>query len=226
MSNSVSIGNISKVVFVLTELYLFFTSQFGFTMEVDKVHYICVLLCFVYAFGCVFAKKQGKRDSQYILLGLFFTCIADFFLILRNSLYEAGITAFFFAQCCYFIYLTVQWNQEKRTHSFKLRIIIAGILSIAVMVKARQFSMFALVVTLYGVFFIGNVKAAVMEFRKHKLYTVGLVLFILCDICVGVSNLEMAGIQNPLKYVFFELVWCFYIPSQVCIALSIERKST
>ena len=62
---------------------------------------------------------------------------------------------------------------------------------------------------------------------KNKLFPIGLVLFLLCDTIIG---LQMAtGVYLPIsehsviyKIIFtdFNLAWFFYLPSQVCIALS------
>ena len=55
----------------------------------------------------------------------------------------------------------------------------------------------------------------------HKLYiillTLGLLLFICCDIFVGLANIHL----NPT---FNKIAWIFYLPCQYLIAISIRRE--
>ncbi|HAU86083.1 MAG TPA: hypothetical protein DCW90_11480 [Lachnospiraceae bacterium] len=56
------------------------------------------------------------------------------------------------------------------------------------------------------------------------MFSLGLILFICCDICVGLSNGELAGLTVPFAHLFQWLIWLFYIPSQICISFYIYQK--
>ena len=50
----------------------------------------------------------------------------------------------------------------------------------------------------------------------------GLLLFVGCDVCVGLHNL--AGLPVPLSAFAQVGMWLFYLPSQVLIVLSIPKE--
>ena len=54
------------------------------------------------------------------------------------------------------------------------------------------------------------------------MFGTGLLLFVGCDLCVGLHNL--AGIPAPLAAFARVGMWLFYLPSQVLITLSIPPK--
>lgn len=57
----------------------------------------------------------------------------------------------------------------------------------------------------------------------------GMIFFLLCDICVALSNvseylsLPMFDMRN-LEAIFHYLIWVFYVPSQLMISLSGNSK--
>lgn len=213
------------VLFALTEAVLFGFSQSGMTKRVDSMHYLCIVLCLVFAVGYAFGNKPVGRSRGCILLGLLSTVIADYFLIIANNQYEYGVFLFFFTQFCYALFLTARWEKIEKCRRFTVRTIIAAMVTVAAVFVIKQFSILLLEVCFYVIYFIGNVRIAVLQFAKHRLFSTGLLLFFCCDICVGLTNLDVVGVENPLTTLCFSLIWVFYIPSQVCIAFSICRNS-
>ncbi|SES84504.1 lysoplasmalogenase family protein [[Clostridium] polysaccharolyticum] len=205
-------------LFVLAEIVLLFFSQFYNGLWINYLRYGAVALCFLYV-SFYFAKnKQRNHSDWFFLLGLFFTCLADIFLILQNKHLEMGITAFFITQICYFLYLTKGIKKVWKYYII-VNCLCAIVLFGAAYFITMQHSMMLFLICLYGVTFSGNVLLAVKGFGKHALFSSGLIMFFCCDICVGLSNSALLGIPVSVEAVFFWLIWIFYIPSQVCISI-------
>jgi hypothetical protein len=67
------------------------------------------------------------------------------------------------------------------------------------------------------------------ENKGNRLFAIGMGLFLLCDINVGLYNLSgfislPANINEFLYTMSSILMWTFYAPSQVIIALSVGSK--
>ena len=217
-------NKVIAVVFLLMELLLFGMSQFGLTVYVDEVHYSCIVLCFLHAFYHFLVQTQKKKCTGILVLGLGFTCIGDYFLILKNQYYEAGVTAFLLTQICYFIFMAADFEWVRLKKHVILRVSVAFIGNIVSMCMIKQFSLLFIIVPIYAVFFMGNIMEACFHYISHPLFSLGLILFICCDICVGLSNGELAGLTVPFAHLFQWLIWLFYIPSQICISFYIYQK--
>lgn len=217
-------NRVIAVVFLLVEVLLFGMSQFGLTVYVDEVHYSCIVLCFLHGFHHFLVQTQKNKCIGILVLGLCFTCIGDYFLILKNQDYEAGVTAFLLTQICYFIFMAADFESFRLKKLVMLRVGFAAIGSVVSMCMIKQFSLLFVVVPFYAVFFIGNVIQAWVQYEAHPLFSLGLILFICCDICVGLSNGELAGLSIPFACTFQGLIWLFYIPSQICISFYIYQK--
>ena len=57
---------------------------------------------------------------------------------------------------------------------------------------------------------------------RGRMFGLGLLLFVGCDVCVGLHNL--AGLPAPLSAFAQVGMWLFYLPSQVLIVLSIPKE--
>ena len=60
--------------------------------------------------------------------------------------------------------------------------------------------------------------AAQLRTKRAVRFAVGLGLFFLCDLCVGLHNLP----QNALSGFASLAMWAFYLPGQVLIVLSTD----
>lgn len=217
-------NKVMAILFLFVELLLFVISQFGLVEYVDEVHYSCIVLCFLYALYQFCTQKQKNSRTGILVLGLGFTCIADYFLIIQNQYYEAGVTAFLLTQICYFIFLAADYEGFRLKKLVMLRVGFASIVSVVSMCMIKQFSLLFVAVPFYAVFFIGNIMLTSVQYAAHPLFSLGLILFFCCDICVGLSNGELAGLTVPFACTFQRLIWVFYIPSQACISFYIYRK--
>ncbi len=219
-----SILKLDTMLFLIIEVGLLVSSQVFNTTLVDIFHYSCVVLCLIYGVGnWVTNRKKEKRDC-FIVFGLAFTSIADYYLILQNNNYEIGVIAFGMTQICYNGYLTAKKKLQYRRNLCVIQILVAGLTGFRICVMQKQCLLLFWIVSLYVTIFISNLLVAIKAFSKQILFTIGLILFFMCDLCVGLSNAELAGIQIKYQNIYAWLIWIFYIPSQVCISLFLERK--
>ena len=71
----------------------------------------------------------------------------------------------------------------------------------------------------FTTFLVNTVQSLVLRGKKQRLFALGLVLFLCCDLCVGAFN--EPGLVPSGVYSFARVgMWLFYLPAQVLITLS------
>lgn len=226
-SEQVKFSLVGIFAVVETVLYaLFLAEDFGGADVGMNVwlKYATVLLAFVFSIvHFVFWGTDGNNlfDAMLLSLGLVLTLVSDLFLLVLGGFYEVGLVTFIGAQICYFARI-------KRTKiwfviSVALRILLP-VVAIIVLASLGEANALYVLVAIYFVQLVTNfaesVTAAILakdraERAKYIVLSAGFALFIGCDICVGLTNL-FDGMAN-------DLIWLFYTPSQVLIALSHRR---
>jgi hypothetical protein len=158
-----------------------------------------------------FFRCSSKKDWGWLVGGLFFTLLADYFLVLKNE-HLLGVAAFCFVHVCYILRVV---KLEKR-----LILPLVGFLMI------WTFSVFAGVIfvsAVYALLFALNMYVNLRARRPKLNYILvifGLVLFALCDFNVMLFNLpHYFRVQNNYEYAL-SLIWIFYLPSQILLAIS------
>lgn len=185
--------------------------------------YAAILLCFLFALAHI---RYGDR---WIIGGLFFTAIADFFLVVCSPIQQFwGMVAFLGTQSLYAVRLH---RQNPKAWLLYLRIgltVAAGVVT-AVVLKEKTDGL-AVISVCYYVNLIANIFMSFLRFRQNKVFAIALVLFLLCDTVIGLQVACGAYLpigENTLLYriIFlpFNLSWLFYLPSQVLIALCSKR---
>lgn len=176
-----------------------------------------VLLFLITAF---YNKKIiSKRDISLLQLGMFFTVLADFHLImLRNN--TSGVGLFCVVQIIYIArYDLVKFELTMKRLSIILIIIIFTFLfliylnkSIDFIIPISVFYSICLCTSLYK-----SVKAMKYDnypYPNKYLIAWGMVLFLLCDINVALS-------YTKISYdITSKLIWIFYFPSQLLLSIS------
>jgi len=172
-----------------------------------------VVGCFVLAGASYFFCKQ-KRDWAWLTLGLAFTVGADYFLVINNR-HLPGVAVFCFAHMCYIL---------RATGATQKKVLIFAAIAVGIFVAFINGWLIALS-GIYAALFITNI---VLNFKFQKinrlLVLTGLILFALCDINVALFNLPR---HFDINFTFpwaFTLVWVFYLPSQVLLAVSAMRR--
>jgi hypothetical protein len=176
----------------------------------DLSKFLFIVLCFLVS---LYYRKPTA---------MFFTMAADFFLVYlpRSAQNDAiGVTVFCLAHICY----AVRFSGSKKT---ALIVPLFALPAFAAM-KVIGGGYLEFISAVYAQCFLMAVIFAVLAV-KNKNYTkkygiiilTGLALFVLCDINVLFYNI---GTGAATTFAFW-LIWLFYAPSQLLLALSCKAN--
>ena len=173
-----------------------------------------IAACFVVALTSYFIC-WSRRDWRWLVLGLAFTLGADYFLILHNR-HLPGVAVFCFAHVAYIMRAV----SDKKSRIYALLPFAVAGLAIAALAMVWLDGIYV-VTAMYGTLFVTNIYLSARHIRRNRaLVMTGLLLFAACDICVLLFNLpRYMGAPEVLRIVF-PLIWVFYLPSQVLLAVS------
>ena len=176
----------------------------------DPVKYAALLLC-------VLAALCGQRgaDGAITAAALVFTAAADVFLLFFTSHLLVGVLLFWIVQGLYAVRL-FRWRHWQRSILFSVRLLPF------ISFFSRMTPLFAAALVYFVNIVINLIECGRLPAQnvQTKLFTAGLMLFVCCDICVGAWNL------NLLPHISHFLIWVFYLPAQVLIALSSMQKES
>lgn len=206
--------------FLLLELvlYILILTAGGDLLVISS--YGAIVICFLYALANL------DRGNRLLAAGLACTVAADFFLVVCSPIQQLwGMVFFLAAQTLYAVMLH---RQHKSKPLLFLRILLSAVaITVTFAVLRDKTDILALISICYYANLIMNIAAAFSRFRENRLLAVGFVLFLLCDTVIGLQVASGGYLpirENSLLYkilfVDFNLSWFFYLPSQVCIALS------
>ncbi len=189
--------------------------------------------------------KNKRRDPQYadvlfLQMGLFFTLISDLFILILDY-YFYGVLFFILVQQLYSLRLILlHYERTDKTEKILLyvkritiQVGVAAMVYLILILAGVRLDSLLIASVFYFVSIIFNtiaaVRLAVKDYRKRSnlLYAVGMLLFLLCDINVGLFNLSgFIKLPEEIYKVIYSyssiLMWTFYAPSQVLIALSVS----
>lgn len=171
--------------------------------------YAGVVLCFLWA--C----RQGRgRDGRLTQAALAFTLAADLLLLVLNRWYGVGVALFCVVQALYLARI-----QRADRRPLARRLVLRCLLAAALLAVGGGLGLLNPLTALTLVYFsqlLSNAAAALALGPRGRGFALGLVLFIGCDLCVGLCNLP-GGPPAPWVQVG---MWLCYLPSQTLIALS------
>lgn len=167
-----------------------------------------------------------RRDKALLIAALLFTAVSDL-LLLFTVRFTGGMVTFTAAQLIYMFY--IRQGIGPVLPLLLKRAVPAGaaiwFLWISAPPESRPLMLPAAV---YAVCILCNFLEAVHCFvrnpavRRYRLLSAGFFLFLLCDINVALFNILPADrILFPIASV---AMWFFYLPSQVCLTLSLYCK--
>lgn len=219
-----------KKIFIYTDLifiyglfifYVYLDFSGGNALISDACKFISVLLCFLLSL-LIGGNSLNSKDKLLLQAGLGVTVTADLFLLLLDR--EApGVLLFCIVQIIYCIRYELRRFGIVMLAVFLIYVPIFGLHNI--MLNA----------VFYSVCLLTSVFAGFRVF-KYKLFPAingrmvfaGMVLFLLCDICVGLYNLPyympVSDFLLNATSISVKLIWIFYLNSQVLLALSGYRK--
>jgi hypothetical protein len=202
--------------------------------------YSIILLCFCYAL-----LSAGKSTFYLLQTALFFTAISDLFILILDY-YFFGVLTFILAQELYSLRLVILGNKAKFGETpvgqgrkiglaFLKRILLQLTVSLAVCLPLGLAGVYLEGLLVISVFYficiVTNVISAFTlvrhrpENKGNLIYAIGMLLFMLCDINVGIFNLSgFISVSREVYVVLYSissiLMWTFYAPAQVLISIS------
>ncbi|MBP5313521.1 MAG: hypothetical protein J6Y65_01170 [Eggerthellaceae bacterium] len=208
--------------------------------------YACTLLAFCYAAGAMIRDYLKANDRKLffripqnwlIQAGLFFTIIADWFLVIMIPRNQAiAMSAFVLSQISYFVLIYLYQSECKdpgrirRMHLWVRGIVCLGAVVGCIVVLGQNTDYVALVSLFYIANLFINIIFAATIFkinRSTRLLFFGLLFFICCDILIGLAAAEgvyldfgQSAIIDALLHSGHDFAWMFYPISQTLIALS------
>ena len=170
-----------------------------------------ILLCVVYSF-------IKFRKDYYLIAAMFFTLVADVILAVNNvSVFGVGVFCL--------VLMTHAFRMSSiKPHVFNISV-IAAIFVFAISMLLGQNPLYVMV-GIYGLGLFFNVfQSGIWFFFKRtpasKCAFIGFLLFLACDLCVGVSFAANIGaFPSFLQGIMSFLAWGFYYPSQILISNS------
>lgn len=192
-----------KPAFLIIEslIYIGFIVLDILRLNSTYIKYIGIIMCLIYA---LYNRKKNRS------IAMAFTLLADLFLLVLNSHYEIGLLCFIVVQMTYLYFLG---NINKGY--FNIFLLIRGFFIMAGILISLLYMKVTILNVLVIIYFFNLVFNAIQSYVcNQKMFFIGLLLFIFCDICVGIHNINAAN--NIATF----LMWVFYLPSQVLIVLS------
>jgi len=179
---------------------------------------------------CLLFSWLTKGDWQ-IRTGLLFTVAADYFLLFTES-YLTGVLLFIGTQLCYSLWLdgSVLFSHRLLPRIFRNGV-IAGIVLIFLQAVRIEVDFLLAVTLFYFLFLVENtfrgqpwLQPKRQRKNVRKCFGIGMCLFLLCDIQVGIFNVAAYlpfSIEASWLYEMSAIgMWACYLPAKVCIALA------
>lgn len=164
----------------------------------------------------------GTLDGKLVAAALCFTVAADWFLLVLNDHYLVGMGLFLIVQGLYALRIYYLRGARPCLWGSIVRAVPLILCTVFALTEPTLVSLWA--VLLYFSNLCINTAETFALGRPQRIFAVGLLLFVCCDVCVGLWN---ASLFLPRALGEFARVgmWLFYLPSQVLIVLSQEPET-
>ena len=216
----------ASVLFSSVEAVLGYLLQ---TSRGDTVSWLCFSSV---ALACLFCALFARLSPAYFLtqLALVCTVCADFFLLITPVRQQLPAMLFFsVTQLSYFLRLYLyDENRSRRALHVGIRASASAIaVTATLLVLGSSADAVAIVSMFYYANLLINIVFAFIQFKKPGFFSVGLLLFALCDALIGFAFLDGYLPIPPDSFIYkiihpgFDLAWAFYLPSQTLLALSL-----
>lgn len=178
----------------------------------DLLKFSAIVLCLLYS---AYASING--GDKLVTLALAVTLCADVFLLLLNECYTLAVALFCAVQGLYFVRI---FRNNGRRSLWAIRVLLLAA-ALAALLCCDILTPLNILAAVYFTSFVCNLLQSFS--MGNRVFSLGLMLFICCDICVGMHNLQ--EFSNAALNEFTKVgMWLFYLPSQVFISLSGEIK--
>ena len=210
-------------LFVLSELILFPCIQLTPVDVSVFSSFLSIVLVFLFA---LFVPRC-RGSENFIRVGLLFTLVADYFLVICEDAQLQGVLAFIIVQAAYFLYLLAREERGAvRSANAITRVVLSILLVIAAFaLLGEDTDALAIASVVYYANLVVNIVFAFVLGKGERIFAIGLLLFAMCDLCIGLEVLFSSYLNIDVSGIFYtdhlNLPWVFYQPSQVLIALSL-----
>ena len=218
---------LSAVIFILAELALFPLIQRGSGDTAVISCYLAIVCVALFAL----VTLRGEASGHFIRLGIAFTLVADYFLVIADDSKLEGVIAFIAVQACYFVYTFVSEDRRSvRLANAVSRVALTAVLTVsAFAVLGKDTDALAIASVIYYGNLLVNTVFAFLLGRRNLMFAIGLVLFCMCDLCIGLEVLFSSYLDaSTMDFMYganLNLPWLFYQPSQTLIGLSLWVKA-
>ena len=228
MIKSTSINSLVKYSYFLLVMFIYFLFIFIDLSNKHTGSYYSILLKYIsiliFFLTSLLIGKKGNSliDTRLLKSALFFTLCADTCLLILNY-FKLGIFFFCIVQILYIIRHKLLYHLDIRIDNLFIYIILLIILSLIlnIILPETVDSQLYKIAIIYAILLTTSLLVAL---RCKGLIACGLILFFLCDINVALSYLihsySIYIFDIPLRFITSFLVWIFYFPSQLLLALS------
>lgn len=226
------------IILILYTLFLYIDFyNLNVIIGTEYIKYLCILLCFLLSIFSTRnlvigtnAVKVNHRDIVLLQFAMSFTVIADLCLVIIH-LYRVGVVFFCFVQITYYVRYTNDKIKTTISRFFIIFMLIVclyfiGNIFIIKITTLIPLSLFYLICLLSSVIKAMNVwKNNLYPSPSKYMIVFGMLLFLLCDICVALYNtpvlLQLTGnFIIRFQQITGFLIWAFYVPSQLLLSLS------
>lgn len=215
------------ILYTVILYFDFFSTELFASSNLVKL--ASIMLCF--SLSILTGKDYlNKGDKHLLQSGLFITMVADFLLLLTDY-FTLGVGIFSIVHILYIIRY-----ERNKSKLFLIRMIFFLLIILGIYLAVKfliiEIKLLFVAALFYAVALIISVIKAIKSYR-HKLFpypnknfiALGMVLFLLCDINVGIFNITIltnnpSDITSLLYNISGLLMWFFYLPSQVLLSLS------
>ena len=162
------------------------------------------------------AEERGRHENL-VCLALVINLIADFFLTLLGGDFYGTIGVCFFCilESVYAVYL------KSPVPSIIARAALFVALGVAAFLTHHLTVTTVVAVLNISILTVNLIDAwSAKRFDAGLLFKLGITLFFIGDLCVGVKAVTGGNIREAASF----LVWIFYIPTQVLLTLHYARK--
>lgn len=228
-----------SVQLVLYGTFLYLDLTDGSILISNLIKFSTVILCLLYV---LFAKsEQGGTQLNLLRLALLFTVVSDLFILILDY-YFYGVLTFIIAQQIYGIRLSYfylrkngsAWLRDLSASFFILagfQVMTSAVLILLLTWLGVRTDRLLIASVFYFISILTNVVRSIITTVRYpgiagiRIFTAGIILFLFCDINVGLFNLSGfldvgEGLFKTVYAAASILMWAFYAPSQVLISLS------
>ena len=182
----------------------------------NPIKFAGILLCLVYS---LYLSYQG--GCRLVSAALALTALADVFLLLLDMDYALGVLLFCAVQGLYFLRIVRSGGRSL----WGLRVALFILALFVLQGLGLLFPLNVLALFYFTNFFCNALASLSCSGRSMRLFSIGLWLFLCCDLCVGLF--QNPQLVPPAVSAFVSVgMWLFYLPAQVLIALSGANPSS